>query len=134
MANAIWDGIVLEHPHDILAFRLAHFLHFYVGDLERMRNSAVRTMARWSAEVPGWGFMLGCHAFALEENGHYGEAEPLGRRAVALNENDIWAGHAIVHAAAAGFAWVCRSWTNRFPADCCSSSVAFSEELRLSLS
>ena len=96
-ANAIWDEIVVDHPHDILAFRLAHFLHFYVGDLERMRNSAVRTMARWSEDVPGYGFMLGCHAFALEENGHYSDAEPLGRRAVALNENDIWAGHAIVH-------------------------------------
>ncbi len=97
-ANAIWEEILIDHPHDILAFRLVHFLHFYVGDLARMRDSASRIMPRWSADVPGFGYVLGCHAFALEENGRYGEAEPAGRRAVAINEDDIWAGHAVVHA------------------------------------
>jgi hypothetical protein len=54
-------------------------------------------MPRWSAAVPGYGYVLGCRAFALEENGDPVAGEPLGRRAVELNESDIWAGHAVAH-------------------------------------
>ena len=93
----IWEEILLEHPHDILAFRLAHFLHFFVGDLVHMRDSSVRALPHWSNDIPGYGYVLGCRAFSLEENGMYGDAEPLGRQAVELNENDIWAGHAVAH-------------------------------------
>jgi len=97
-ANRIWDGILVDHPHDILAFRLAHFLHFFVGDLVEMRDSAARIMPRWSEDVPGYGYVLGCRAFGLEETGEYAAAEPLGRRAVEINPNDIWSGHCVAHA------------------------------------
>jgi hypothetical protein len=30
-AAEIWDQILVEHPHDILAFRLAHFINFWLG-------------------------------------------------------------------------------------------------------
>ena len=95
--NAIWEEILIDHPHDILAFRLAHLMHFFIGELGAMRHSAARIMSRWSEAVPGYGYVLGCRAFSLEETGEAQSAEPLGRRAVELNEADIWAGHAVAH-------------------------------------
>lgn len=96
-ALAVWEDILLDDPHDILAFRLAHHLHFFIGDLPAMRASTARAMPRWSEDVPGYGYVLGCRAFALEENGDPVAGEPMGRRAVELNEQDIWAGHAVAH-------------------------------------
>jgi len=95
--NEIWEEILIDHPHDILALRLAHTMHFFLGDLELMRDSMARVMPRWHEDVPGYGFVLGCRAFSLEENSDFGPAEELGRRAVDINENDIWAGHCVAH-------------------------------------
>ena len=95
--NRIWDEILLDHPHDILAMRLAHTMHFFIGDLAAMADSMARLMPRWDESLPGYGFVLGCRAFSLEENHDFAQAEPMGRRAVAINENDIWAGHCVAH-------------------------------------
>jgi len=110
--NRIWDEILLDHPHDILAMRLAHTMHFFLGDLARMRDSMARVMPHWSDGVPGYGFVLGCRGFSHEENSEFEPAERLGRRAVEINENDIWAGHCVAHVLEAqgrrpeGIAWV----------------------------
>lgn len=110
--NAIWDAILIDHPHDILALRIAHTMHFFLGDLAQMRDSMARVMPRWDESVPGYGYVLGCRAFSLEENNDLARAEPMGRRAVEINENDIWAGHCVAHVLEAqgrrreGIAWV----------------------------
>ncbi len=96
-ANATWEAILVEHPHDLLAIKLANVMHFYVGDLAHMLHSTARVMPRWSDAVPGYGYLLGCRAFAFEENGDPATGEPIGRRAVEINEADIWAGHAVAH-------------------------------------
>ncbi len=95
--NAIWDTILVDHPHDILALRIAHTMHFFLGDLAQMRDSMARVMPRWDETVPGYGYVLGCRSFSLEENHDFAKAEPLGKRAVEINENDIWAGHSVAH-------------------------------------
>jgi hypothetical protein len=46
---------------------------------------------------PGYGFLLGCHAFALEEKGEFEAAERIGRRAVELEPEDAWGLHAVSH-------------------------------------
>jgi hypothetical protein len=51
----------------------------------------------WSAENGGYGFVLGCHAFALEEGGYFGEAEARGREAYANEASDAWGLHAVSH-------------------------------------
>jgi tetratricopeptide (TPR) repeat protein len=45
----------------------------------------------------GDGFMLGYHAFALEENRRFDEALPLAERAIAMNPRDAWAVHTVAH-------------------------------------
>jgi tetratricopeptide (TPR) repeat protein len=64
-----------------------------------MRDRVDRVLPAWSADAPGYGFVLGCHAYALEESGDYRRAEDAGRRAVALDRSDIWAAHAVAHVA-----------------------------------
>ena len=95
--NAIWEQILVEYPHDILALRIAHTMHFFLGDLDLMRDSMARVMPRWSEDLPGYGFVLGCRAFSLEESHDFKQAEPMGRRAVEINEADVWAGHCVGH-------------------------------------
>lgn len=96
-AAAILEDILLDHPRDILAHKIAHFLYFYLGDAARMRDSIARTLYAWDETVPGHGYVLGMHAFGLEETGNYRAAELEGRRAVDINPGDIWAVHAVAH-------------------------------------
>ena len=95
--KSIWEKILVDYPHDILALRIAHTMHFFLGDLDLMRDSMARVMPRWNEEVPGYGFVLGCRAFSLEESNDFRRAEPMGRRAVEINEDDVWAGHCVAH-------------------------------------
>jgi tetratricopeptide (TPR) repeat protein len=62
-----------------------------------MRDSVARVLPYWSEAQPAYGFVVGYHAFGLEESGDYAAAERAGRRAVELNDRDIWATHAVAH-------------------------------------
>lgn len=93
----IWERILLDHPQDGLALRLAHFTHFYSGDPRRMRDSMARILPLWSQDHRDYGFLLGMYAFGLEENGEYAKAEEYGRRAVERNAADAWSVHSVAH-------------------------------------
>jgi tetratricopeptide (TPR) repeat protein len=94
---AIWEHILLAHPNDFLAFRLAHYLYFWTGRTSDMLASVERIAPKWGPELPGYGALLGCRSFALEENGEYAVAEPPGRRAIEMDPGDLWAAHAVAH-------------------------------------
>ena len=96
-AAAHLEAILADHPRDILALRLAHYLHFYLGDDENLRDSIGRVLHAWDDTVDGYGYVLGMHAFALEEWGACDEAERAGRSAVERNPADLWAVHAVAH-------------------------------------
>ena len=96
-ATALWEEILLAWPRDILALRLAHFTHFYLGDSRNLRDSIARVMHAWDDAAPGYAYLLGMWAFGLEECGDYVRAEMAGRRAVAKDPANIWAVHAVAH-------------------------------------
>nr|WP_294510584.1 tetratricopeptide repeat protein [uncultured Rhodopila sp.] len=96
-AAAVWDQILTEHPHDILAFRLAHFVNFWAGRPEAMLASVLSVEQHWSAALPGFTAILGCRSFAHEECGYYREAEHAGRWAIRLDPGDLWAAHGVAH-------------------------------------
>ena len=96
-AVAHFEAILAEHPRDIVALKLAHYLHFYLGDNRNHRDSIGRVLHAWDDTVDGYGYVLGMHAFALEESGAYDEAERSGRAAVERNPADLWAVHAVAH-------------------------------------
>jgi tetratricopeptide (TPR) repeat protein len=96
-ATAVITSILADEPRDFLALKLAQYLLLYAGDWRSMRAAVATALAAWGEGMPGYGYMLGCHAFGLEECGEYREAEEAGRRAVVLCPDDIWAGHAVAH-------------------------------------
>jgi hypothetical protein len=85
------------HPHCLLSMKLHHALCFLHGRGELMLRGLERALPRLDGAVPGRGFALGCYAFALEETGAYAEAEHHARAAIAENEADAWAYHALLH-------------------------------------
>jgi tetratricopeptide (TPR) repeat protein len=111
-ALAAWEGILAEHPHDVLAFRLAHFNNFWLGRPAEMRASVERVKPKWSRDQSGYGTLLSCHSFAHEECGDYAAAEPSGRAAIEIDPGDVWGTHAVAHIMemqgrhAEGIAWL----------------------------
>jgi tetratricopeptide (TPR) repeat protein len=84
-------------PKEILSAKLAHAFRFMSGDSLGMMLTTARIVDAWSPDDAGFGFLLGCHAFGLEESGQYCAAERIGRRAVSLEPNDSWGLHAVSH-------------------------------------
>lgn len=82
---------------DSLSAKMCHALRFMLGDKPGMLRSIERMLDRLPGGHPHRGFLAGCHAFALEENGHYEAAEHVGRKAVALESRDAWGLHAVSH-------------------------------------
>ena len=90
-----WNEIALSE-RDFAAVRFAHDVSLHVGDLNGRLAGSSHAVEAWRGE-PGWGFVAGQHAFALEEVGRYDEAEELGRLALSLDPDDLWARHALAH-------------------------------------
>jgi tetratricopeptide (TPR) repeat protein len=114
------DALLDRNPTAFLPAKIAHALRFMIGDAPGMLAVGARILDRWSRRTPGYGFLLGCHAFALEELGHLDAAERFGRRAVEIEPQDAWGLHAVSHVhemrghTAEGIAWIERSrpvWT-----------------------
>lgn len=94
-AARTWDTIA-AHERDFAAVRFAHDVYLHVGDDRGRLKSSSHALEAWRGE-PGWGFVAGQHAFALEEVGRYDEAEELGHLALSLDPDDLWARHALAH-------------------------------------
>src|SRR5262249_35136515 len=56
-----------------------------------------RVMPKWGRELAGYGTVLSCRCFALEECGDYAAAEPAGRAAIEIDPADLWGAHAVAH-------------------------------------
>ncbi len=106
------DDYLIGDPGAFVIAKLSHSLRFMTGDALGMMNSVDRTLAVLPESHPGYGFALGCRAFAMEELGAYDAAEKIGRRAVDIEPEDSWAIHAVGHVhemtgrAADGLAWI----------------------------
>jgi tetratricopeptide (TPR) repeat protein len=96
-AIATWEAILRTHPLDAVAFRLHHFVNFWLGRPQDMVASVERVIPAWSEDIPGYSGILACRCFALEEAGNYLAAEPCGRRSIDLDPGDLWAAHAVAH-------------------------------------
>ncbi|HKJ63018.1 MAG TPA: tetratricopeptide repeat protein [Hyphomicrobiales bacterium] len=86
-----------DHPGDFLSAKIAHALRFMLGDREGMVKLSGDLTRKMPEDNAGYGFLLGCHAFGLEENGSYEKAERAGKRAVMLQPADSWGLHAVSH-------------------------------------
>jgi len=91
------DRVLVEHPRDALALQVGHLMDFYRGDALNLRNRVSRVLPHWDASTPGYSYVLGMHAFGLEEMGQYPEAESTALEALSIQPKDGWSVHAVVH-------------------------------------
>ncbi|MCK0166736.1 tetratricopeptide repeat protein [Jannaschia sp. S6380] len=118
---AAFEAILRDAPTDTLAMKMSHALRFVIGDGTGMRASVEAVLPRYDIHHAGRGYLLGCHAFALEETGEYAAAALRGRAALTLAPDDAWGLHAVAHVhdmtadAAGGLAWLTgheAAWTH----------------------
>ncbi|AVO38602.1 tetratricopeptide repeat protein [Pukyongiella litopenaei] len=91
------EQVLRADPGDALAMKLGHAIRFVLGDATGMRRSVERVLPAYDRSHPGYGYLLGCHAFSLEETGDYARAETTGRHALWLAPDDAWGLHAVAH-------------------------------------
>ena len=96
-AGEHWDALLLQHPRDLLALNSAHLFDFYRGDALSLRARVARVLPEWTADDPLHPFVLGMHAFGLEECNLYAQAEDAGRRALDACPQMPWTIHAVAH-------------------------------------
>ncbi|MFO7757624.1 MAG: tetratricopeptide repeat protein [Roseovarius sp.] len=106
------EEVLARWPEDALAMKISHATRFILGDRHGMRHSVEALLPAYDAQNPARGYLLGCHAFALEETGEYTRAETAGRMALSLASDDAWGLHAVAHVfdmtanARAGIDWL----------------------------
>jgi hypothetical protein len=96
-ACALWDAILVEHPRDMLALMSAHLFDFYRGDAVNLRQRVARVLPEWPRDDPLQPYVLGMHAFGLEECNLHSQAEAAGRAALDADARGPWAIHAVAH-------------------------------------
>jgi len=85
------------NPADTISMKLSHGIRFILGDGRGMLASVKRCLPAHGPDHPLYGYTLGCHSFALEENGDYAGAEKVGLRALQFAKDDAWGLHAVTH-------------------------------------
>jgi tetratricopeptide (TPR) repeat protein len=86
-----------DRPTVFLPFKISQALRFMLGDAAGMLSASTRAVNSLDLADNSAGFILGCHAFSLEEHGRYEEALQAGQRAVSLQPDDSWGLHAVSH-------------------------------------
>jgi len=92
-----WSALLADHPRDALALQWGHLLDFNRGDAQTLRERVAAALPAWHESDPLQPYVLGLHAFGLEESGHCAEAEDVGRRALGSAARVPWAIHAVAH-------------------------------------
>jgi tetratricopeptide (TPR) repeat protein len=96
-AIATVEEVLRAQPQDTLSAKLSHGIRFMLGDSAGMRRSVERVLSAHGTDHPLYGYLLGCHAFTLEETGEYARAEETGREGLLYTSDDAWGLHAVAH-------------------------------------
>ena len=94
---AAWEQILVKWPLDLLALRQHTGTLFWTGDKRHQAEVSAGVAGHWGPQTPGYAHFLSAHAFAMEEVGQYVVAERCAREALALQPQDLWALHGLVH-------------------------------------
>jgi hypothetical protein len=116
-------GVALQsRPRDVLALAVACGIDHVVGDAAQLRERVEGVLPAWPSDLPGYSSVRAMHAFGLAECGDYERAEDAASAALALDEGDARAHHAMAHVfemtdrADAGVRWMdehARHWGTR---------------------
>ena len=93
-----FEDILLEHPTDIHALKMAFDTYFFLGRQIEMRDSLARVMPFWTSRaLPLKSYLHGMYAFGLEETNFHEKAEIEAKKGLDRNEKDGWATHTLGH-------------------------------------
>ncbi len=92
-----WGRILADHPLDLYALQWAHLFDFYRGDAAQLKARPAATLQTLPTDDPLRRYVLGMHAFGLEESGELAKAEAVGREAAGSAAKVPWATHAVAH-------------------------------------
>lgn len=96
-AARTWDAVLADYPRDALAIQCGHLMDFFIGDASNLRDRIGRVIGHWDPDMPGYSYILGMHAFGLEESNEFSLAEETARAALAIERRDGWSVHALTH-------------------------------------
>ena len=89
---------MLEHldawPRDVVVLQRLYFIWFWQGRFPEILQMTTRLLPHYGEDS----FVWGLHAFALEEADRCREAVSAAETAIARNQEDAWAVHALAHA------------------------------------
>ena len=97
LACVQWQATLQTHPRDVFALQCVHLFDFYLGDAAALQARPAQALKQLDADDALRPYVLGMHAFGLEENALYDQAEAVGREAVASPAKVPWATHAVTH-------------------------------------
>ena len=85
---------VATYPRDLAIVQRLYFVFFWQGKFPEMLEATTALRSHHADSS----YLMGMHAFALEEAGRCAEAIRLAEAALAINEQDAWAVHALANA------------------------------------
>lgn len=93
-AEAAMRRHLAAHPTDLAVAQRLYLMWFYQGRADEMRGLTTDLAGR----LPEDSFVLGLHAFALEETGDSDQALRWAEACTTRNAEDTWGVHALIHA------------------------------------
>ncbi|MET0919113.1 MAG: tetratricopeptide repeat protein [Burkholderiales bacterium] len=96
-AAQLYGELLREYPRDRLALLVAHGLDFRLGRHEMLRDRFAGILPHWDARDAEYGYVLGMHAFGLEETGDYDGALAAAHKSLELVPDNAAAIHVIAH-------------------------------------
>ena len=81
------------YPRDVMVVQRLYYIFFWQGRFPEMLEMSQAMLPHY----PGESFLLGMHAFALEEANRCAEGVRAAEGALSLNPHDAWAVHALAH-------------------------------------
>ena len=96
-AARLYGKLLRDYPRDRLALLVAHGLDFRLGQREMLRDRVAAILPDWDRRDREYGYVLGMHAFGLEETGDYDRALAAADRSLALVPDNAAAIHVVAH-------------------------------------
>ena len=96
-AARLYGELLRDYPRDRLALLVAHGLDFRLGRHDMLRDRVARVLPHWDTTDREYGYLLGMHAFGLEETGNYDRALAAAHKSLELIPDNVTAIHVIAH-------------------------------------
>lgn len=93
LALELHTKLLRDFPRDLVSLKRAHLLCFYMGQPNQFLDLVEQVLPKNEQEA----YIYGMLAFPLLELGRMDEAERASRKALEINQHDLWAQHCLCH-------------------------------------